>query len=191
MLDAMDAFLVIEVNLAMIGVLPRVFFCRGGRLNFRWWLTAAPFFVCGVAQVAHVAGWVDALGFGAAAPVLRGTGVVMSAGSIALIWYTVGTHRIPLALWHQDDDAPHEIVTWGPYRRVRHPFYAAFLLALVAGALITPHVATFGAALYGFGALDLTARREERRLRAGSLGVEYTAYIRGTGRFAPGLGRAS
>jgi len=187
----MDAFLVIEANLAMIGVLPRVFFRRGGRLNLRWWLTATPFFVCGVAQVARVFGWIGTFGMGGAAPVLRGVGVVMSAGSIALIWYTVGVHRIPLALWHQDDDAPCEIVSWGPYRRVRHPFYAAFLLALGAGALITPSAATLAAALYGFGALDLTARREERRLRASGLGVEYAAYTRDTGRFAPRLGRAS
>lgn len=187
----MDAFLVIEANLAMIGVLPRVFFRRGGRLHLRWWMTAAPFLVCGLAQVVHLAGWIRPLGLGSGAPVLRGIGVVMSAGSIALIWYAVGTHRIPPALWHQDDDEPHEIVTWGPYRRVRHPFYAAFLVALVAGALITPHVATFAAALYGAAALDATARREERRLRMGSLAAEYAAYVRGTGRFAPRLGRAS
>jgi hypothetical protein len=187
----MDAFLVIEANLAMIGVLPRVFFRRGGRLNLRWWLTATPFFACGVAQMARVVGWIDTFGMGGAAPVLRGVGVVMSAGSIALIWYTVGVHRIPLALWHQDDDTPREIVSWGPYRRVRHPFYAAFLLALGAGALITPSAVTLAAALYGFGALNLTTRREERRLRASGLGVEYADYTRGTGRFAPRLGRAS
>ena len=74
---------------------------------------------------------------------------------------------------------------------VTYPLPMLVVLALVAGALITPHVATLGAALYSFGALDLTARREERRLRAGRLGVEYTAYIRATGRFGPRLGRAS
>jgi protein-S-isoprenylcysteine O-methyltransferase Ste14 len=184
-----DAFLIVAVNLGTIGALPRIFFRRDGRLNLRWWMTAAPFFACGLLQVAHLLQWIDPIDLGATAAWLRAIGVVMSACSIGLIWYTVGTHRIPLALWHQHDDEPVELVTWGSYRWVRHPFYSAFLLALIAGALITPHVLTLATTAYGAGALNLTARREERRLQADELGDQYRTYMCGVGRFVPRIGR--
>lgn len=67
--------------------------------------------------------------------VLEPLAVVLAMLSTSLIWFAVGSHRVRLALWHQDDDAPVEIVSWGAYRHVRHPFYSfysAFLLAFAA-----------------------------------------------------------
>jgi protein-S-isoprenylcysteine O-methyltransferase Ste14 len=175
----------ILLNFAVVGLLPVLFFRRDGRLNVRWWLTAAPMFAAPLVVVAAEAGLVT--------PVTRQlelAAVPLAVLSIALMGYAAGAHQTRIALWHQDADAPRQIVTWGPYRWVRHPFYAAFLLALAGAAALCPHPATLAAWLYALVALSLTARREERRLRASPLGASYAAYMGVTGRFLPRLRRA-
>src|SRR6266702_3061832 len=118
--------LLVVLNFALIGALPRIFFQRDGSLNARWWATALPFGVVPLfliaAYVANLAplaprSWLAANSLAA---------VVLSVASIALIFLTLGTHRIPIALWHQDSDRPQPDVTYGAYRWIRHPFYAAF-----------------------------------------------------------------
>src|SRR5262249_13004025 len=115
-------------TLAVIGLLPRLFFRRDGRLGLMWWLTALPFVVCPAillfAFFAHtpVMTWPGWRGPGELAAVLA------DAASLALIFFTLGTHRIPLALWHQDNDNPAHIVTYGAYGPIRHPFYASVIL---------------------------------------------------------------
>jgi protein-S-isoprenylcysteine O-methyltransferase Ste14 len=177
----------IVLNFALIGLLPRIFFRHDGRLNARWWATALPFGVApGFLVAASVAGlapltprsWLTALAM---------VSVVLSAASIGLIFLTLGTHRIPIALWHQDADAPEHIVTYGAYRWIRHPFYAAFILAFLSAAVFLPHWVTLGALAYALVALNLTARREERRLAGSAFGAQYTQYLGRTGRFVPRL----
>ena len=111
----------------------------------------------------------------------------MATASIGLMCFTLGTHRIPIALWHQADDAPRHIVTWGAYARIRHPFYASFLLLLAACLLACPHPITAAAFVSGCPVLNGTAAREETRLRASEFGADYAAYMARTGRFFPRL----
>src|SRR5688572_31641084 len=99
------------LNFAFIGLLPRIFFRRDGRLGPMWWLTATPFFLCPAVLVAAAAGYLAPFGPTAWAPVREVVAVVVSVASIALIFLTLGTHRIRIALWHQDNDAPQHIVT--------------------------------------------------------------------------------
>lgn len=172
-------------DFAAIGMLPRVFF-RSGALNRGWWLTALPFFCCpAFLAAAALAGWRSWAGTGVPVTVLGSVAAVLAAGSLALIALTLGTHRVPLALWHQDDDAPASIVTYGAYARIRHPFYAAFLLALTAACALFPHLGTVVLLGYAAVALNRTAAREEGRLAASEFGAEYRAYIARTGRFLP------
>jgi protein-S-isoprenylcysteine O-methyltransferase Ste14 len=170
------ATLLLIVNLLYIGALPRIFFRKDGRFGPMWWATAAPFVVAAAFLLlragAPAAGW-------------QLTAVPLSAASIALISLTLGTHPAPVSLWHQANDAPDALVTWGAYRRIRHPFYAAFLLALLATLLHAPHAVTLGTLAYGFAILNATAAREERRLLASPFGTAYRAYMQRTGRFAP------
>jgi len=49
------------------------------------------------------------------------------------------------------------------------------------------HWVTVSALAYAALVLNLTARREERRLSASALGPEYRLYLRRTGRFLPQL----
>jgi protein-S-isoprenylcysteine O-methyltransferase Ste14 len=181
------------LNFAYIGILPLIFFKREGRFNHLWWLTAGPFFLCSLLLIAGRAGYVAPfLGQGNPWSRLLGLAAVpFSAASIALISYTRGTHRIPIALWHQENDAPRGVVTYGAYRRIRHPFYASFILALCGAFMFFPHPVTLFTLIYGFLILNLTAAGEEKRLSASAFGAEYRDYIKHTGRFWPrfNLGR--
>jgi protein-S-isoprenylcysteine O-methyltransferase Ste14 len=111
--------------------------------------------------------------------------------AIATVAATVASHQVPLALWHQENDAPRSLVTHGPYRLVRHPFYAAFLLMQFGSALLVPGVLTIGCLALGFASMTVTARREERRLLASGFGGDYAAYRARTGRFVPRFAAAA
>jgi protein-S-isoprenylcysteine O-methyltransferase Ste14 len=178
-------------NFIAIGLLPVVFFRRDGTFNLRWLATGAPFFIAPLAILAGQLGYLDALAMpqGSAALAAQAIAVLLCTISIGLIAMTIGGHRVPLALWHQDNDAPVQIVTWGAYAKIRHPFYTSFLLAFLAGVIVFPHAITVFCLAYGAIALTLTAKREERRLSASEFGDEYRAYMATTGRFFPGIKR--
>ncbi|MCW2879715.1 MAG: putative protein-S-isoprenylcysteine methyltransferase-like protein [Sphaerisporangium sp.] len=175
------------LNFVAIGLLPRIFFRKDGSFNLMWWVTATPFFAVPLVLTAGVAGYLDPVTPGAWRGTLEVVAVVPGVASIALIFLTLGTHRIPIALWHQEDDAPRNIVTYGAYRLIRHPFYSSFLLGFAAACIAFPHWLTFLMALYTVVQLNLTAAREERRLSASEFGAEYREYVMGTGRFVPRL----
>ena len=184
-------WLLFLMDLLFIGLLPIIFFKRDGRLNLQWWLTAAPYVLCGmflIASFLHIIPPVT----GYDTPISRAlslVGVVFSAASIALIAFTLGTHRLRIALWHQANDAPEHIVTYGAYSRIRHPFYAAFLLALIGALIFCPHLGTLATLIYGFFIMNSTAAKEEQKLSDSKLGGEYRAYMQRTGRFIPRWGR--
>lgn len=181
----MDPALVGLAALAIIGALPRLFF-RRGRLNAAWWLTAAPFLLAAATLLAGLARRATPLLAPEAslAQVLGASAVPLAIAGALLIGFALGSHRVPVSLWHQLDDQPVELVTWGAYARVRHPFYAAFLLILLSCLVAFPHPGTLAALAAGALQLGRTARREERRLLAG-FGDEYARYLSRTGRFWP------
>lgn len=171
--------------LAFIALLPRIFF-RPGRLNARWWLTAAPFGVAGASLVGRVLGVLEPIPAGAPGVLPGALSTVLAGAAIALIGWTLRSHEVPVSLWHQENDRPHRLVSTGAYGRVRHPFYAAFLLTLAACVIAFPHPLTALALIAGYLQLDRTAAREEARLGR-EFGGEYAAYIGRTGRFIPSL----
>jgi protein-S-isoprenylcysteine O-methyltransferase Ste14 len=175
------------IAFGLVGLLPLLFFRRGGHFNARWWLTATPFFLCAVLLVLALAGviapWVEPASAAGEALALLAT--PLAAASIALVALTVGSHDQRVALWHQPDQLPDALVTRKAYRRLRHPFYLAFMLAFAGISLFLPHPLVWATAAYGFVALHLTARDEERRLLASPLGDQYREYMGRTNRFLP------
>ena len=82
----------------------------------------------------------------------------------------------------------HSLVTHGPYRWVRHPFYVVLFLWVLSFSLLT---ANWLLALVGGATLTMLVVRtriEEAKLIE-RFGDEYRAYARRTGRFFPLLGR--
>lgn len=180
------AFLTILVlNFVYITILPRVFFKSDGKLNLMWWVTGFPMGLAPFATFLHAKGLLPT----AIALPTSGSQEAMASIicllSFSMISFTLGTHRIPLALWHQQNDAPKQIVTWGAYKRVRHPFYSSFLLALLAAVIGAPNILTFVSLIYGYFILNMTAQKEETKLSASEYGQEYIDYIKTTGRFFP------
>jgi len=181
------------INVIFVGLLPRIFFRQDGSFNLKWILTAAPyglnpiFLLCNTKQFDI---WRPIeLGFKSERLVLESLGMPFFAISIALIAFTIGIHRVPLALWHQNNDAPKNIVTHGSYAWVRHPFYTSFIICLIGCVIVCPHFATIITLCYAVLALMLTARREESRLSASEFGEEYQEYMKNVGRFFPGVGK--
>jgi protein-S-isoprenylcysteine O-methyltransferase Ste14 len=78
----------------------------------------------------------------------------------------------------------HSLVTYGPYRWVRHPMYSITLLTVVGFSLLS---ANWFIGLTGIAALALIVVRipiEERKLIE-EFGEEYRQYMRRTGRLVP------
>jgi protein-S-isoprenylcysteine O-methyltransferase Ste14 len=78
-----------------------------------------------------------------------------------------------------------QLVTWGVYRRIRHPMYSAVLLAMLAAVLADPRPWRVAAWLALLGVLLAKLRREERYLTARH--PEYAAYCKRTRRLIPGI----
>ncbi len=114
---------------------------------------------------------------------LRWVGVplgVMAATLLIVTFRSLGTNITDTVVTR----ARHTLVTDGPYRWVRHPFYVAFALAMAADSLVT---ANWFLALTGAVAVALIAIRtqtEEQKLIE-RFGDEYRHYMERTGRFIP------
>jgi len=114
---------------------------------------------------------------------VRWAGVVTgaAAGSI-LVWTlrnlgpnltdTVVTRRV------------HTLVTKGPYRFVRHPFYVAVALMVVSNALVAANGFLMVGGVLTMSLIVLRTNREEERLVA-RFGDTYRGYMESTGRFLP------
>lgn len=181
-----NVLILLELNFAFVGSLPLVFFGRRGRLGTMWWLNASPFLVCagylaltllGRSEPSVLTPW------GAGLPV---AGVALSAASFAMVGCAMATHRIPPSVWHQDVTPP-ELVTWGAYAKIRHPFYSSFILALIAAFTACPHWLTLASLVSATALLNSTAAVEEARLCKSKFAGQYKDYMAHTGRFLPRL----
>ncbi len=176
-------FLLYLCNFIFIGVLPFTFF-KKGRKNLRWWITAMPFFIGAIFLIIAHLNRIQSLNYQWGWQVQTElTATLLSVASIALISYTLGSHRIPLNLWHQNNDDPDHIVTYGAYKRIRHPFYTSFLLALLGTFILFIHPLTLLTLIYGIVAMQVTAIREEKNLLKHD--ESYRDYMKSTGRFLP------
>ena len=192
---SMPVALIAILNIIFVTLLPRIFFRQDGTWNLKWLLTAAPYAVNPIfllLNTEEIAIWEPVVfGFTKERLILETAGIPFFALSIALIGFTIGIHRVPIALWHQENDVPKSIVTQGPYAWVRHPFYTSFFMCLIGCVIVCPHPAPLGTLIYATVALMVTARREEQRLSASEFGDEYREYMTKVGRFFPGIGRVS
>jgi protein-S-isoprenylcysteine O-methyltransferase Ste14 len=77
----------------------------------------------------------------------------------------------------------HRLVTWGPYRYVRHPSYLAYFLMFISMPLIWPNLLALLPIAGIPGYYVVTIREEELLTR--HFGNEYIEYQKRTGRFIP------
>ncbi len=79
------------------------------------------------------------------------------------------------------------IITTGPWRYMRHPFYASYMIFWLGCALATQHIISVIAFLTLSGIYAYSARREERALSSGPLRKDYIEYRDTVGFFYPRL----
>jgi len=114
---------------------------------------------------------------------LRWSGVVVHGLGIALLAWTLDRLGRNLTDTVVTREA-HTLVTRGPYRWVRHPFYDALALFVVGIALITASWFILATGVLVFILLAVRSQTEEALLLA-RFGEPYRAYRQSTGRFLP------
>jgi protein-S-isoprenylcysteine O-methyltransferase Ste14 len=118
---------------------------------------------------------------------VRWSGVCLGVGSGGLLIWTfrsLGYNLTDTVVTRRNAT----LVTDGPYRWVRHPFYLAFAMAVVANTLITANVylAITGTAAF----LAIVARTSIEEIKLiDRFGHHYVDYMRRTGRFLPRIHR--
>jgi len=114
---------------------------------------------------------------------LRWSGVLFLLLCVALlIWTlpTLGTNLTDTVVTREH----HTLVTRGPYRWIRHPFYVAMALIAIGAALIAANWFMLASGAVVFSLLALRSRVEEEQLVA-RFGDAYREYQKRTGRFFP------
>ena len=115
--------------------------------------------------------------------------LILYGTSLVLFWWAVSVTRGKLAACGQGSISS-GLITCGPYRYIRHPFYTSYNLAWLAGLVATAWwplavAAAVMAALY-----ERVAREEERGFAASALGEKYRLYRLRAGRYFPRPGSA-
>ncbi len=117
----------------------------------------------------------------------RWPGVIFGVGAGGLlIWtfHSLGHNLTDTVVTRRDAT----LVTDGPYRWVRHPFYLAFGMAVISNALVTANGFLAITGIAAFLAIVARTSIEERKL-IDRFGREYVEYMRHTGRFLPRIRR--
>jgi protein-S-isoprenylcysteine O-methyltransferase Ste14 len=132
-------------------------------------------------------GWMSwsSLPVGAA---VRWSGVALCAVTALLLMWTLaslGKNLTDTVVTRRD----HSLVTRGPYRWVRHPFYDCMCLFMLGTALAMANWFVIVTGLVVFAILAARSRTEEDKLLE-RFGEPYRLYQQRTGRFLPGVGRA-
>jgi len=114
-----------------------------------------------------------------------GVGVGVIAGAL-LIWTlrSLGKNLTDTVVTRRE----HTLVTSGPYRWVRHPFYVSLALLVVANSLATANWFIFVSGAFLFILIVIRTRKEEELLLA-RFGDAYRRYMERTGRFLPRIDR--
>ena len=110
-----------------------------------------------------------------------GVGVGVTAAALMIVVFrTLGTNITDTVVTR----ARHTLVTGGPYRWVRHPFYVAGALAVVANSLVTANWFLALTSVVMIALLMIRTKVEEQKLIE-RFGDAYTTYMQRTGRFIP------
>jgi len=112
-----------------------------------------------------------------------GLGITLLGGAL-LVWtfQNLGKNLSDTVVTRKE----HTLVTTGPYRYVRHPFYLAGAVGVVGGSLVAANGFLFLAACIPIGFLMSRTRIEEEKF-VERFGDEYREYMAKTGRSVPRL----
>jgi protein-S-isoprenylcysteine O-methyltransferase Ste14 len=163
-------------------------FRRGAREATASVLFIVGIFVAPLGPVAILRGWVEPV-TALAHPVLHLVGLVAAGAGFAL---TVSAQLTMGASWRIGVDPGERtaLVSEGVFAHVRNPIYTGLLLALVGMLLLAPSLLAVVALVTTLVGLELQVRGVEEPYLLRTHGEQYRSYVRHTGRFVPGIGRA-
>ena len=119
-----------------------------------------------------------------------GVGILMYTGSVAVMLAAIeAADRTRLQRSFVDYPLPDRLITDGPYRWVRHPFYLAYMIGALAPAVAVQHPFIIAVSLAMIGFVVTAAVREERVWLGSPKADAYREYRRRTGMFIPFVGR--
>ena len=105
---------------------------------------------------------------------------VMCLVATARCWARMGKDwRMAVAVGEQTN-----LITDGPFRRIRHPIYAFSILLMICTLVVVPTLPMLVVAVAHVALMNVKARNEERHLLA-TQGDDYAQYVQRTGRFFP------
>ena len=107
------------------------------------------------------------------------------ASGLALFFWALRANRERRLSAAFSLDSPRHLVTWGPYRFIRHPFYTAYLMTWTAGFAGTGRLWLLPTIVAMVAIYARAARMEEGKFAESPLAGEYRAYHQVTGRFLP------
>ena len=180
------------VVLMPIGVYHRLKSRTGEKLDRR----QEGIFILVTLRLAGVLGWIGMIAYlinpacmaWAAVPLpvwLRWTGVGLGLiAGVLFVWTfrTLGKNLTDTVVTRKE----HTLVTTGPYRWIRHPFYTSAALAIPANSLAAANWYFFVTGCVVVLLLVIRTRKEEENLIA-RFGDDYRKYQQRTGRFLPRL----
>ena len=85
---------------------------------------------------------------------------------------------------------PEALCEAGPYRRIRHPIYLAYMLAYLAALVAVPHWLTTATFIGGVALFTQAAFSDEAGIATSPLAADYAAYRGRAGMFWPKRGRS-
>lgn len=122
-------------------------------------------------------------------PIVVGWHVAMAltlyGTSLGLFWRSIQVNKAEPLYVAFTNDQPRHLVTCGPYRYIRHPFYASYLLAWTAGIVASRQLWLTAPLLIMLAIYRAAGRDEERRFLSSHLSDQYQEYRRTTGAFIP------
>ncbi len=128
--------------------------------------------------------WIDRFAFHMPAW-LRWTGFIIGLLAVAF-WMWVQTVLDVQWSAQLQLTREHNLITTGPYARIRHPLYTGMFGWCIALSLLTANWIFFAACLLSFLGVLWRIPREERMMIE-AFGDEYRSYMRRTGRLFPKL----
>ena len=109
------------------------------------------------------------------------------AAQILFVWAIRHSRKARLTLALDDQMQSETIIKTGPWRYMRHPFYASYMIFWLACALAAQNLISVIVFLTLSGIYTYSALREERALSSGPLRHDYIAYRDTVGFFYPRL----
>ncbi|MBA3708203.1 MAG: isoprenylcysteine carboxylmethyltransferase family protein [Planctomycetes bacterium] len=139
--------------------------------------------VCGTLfAVVHLVAYATASGIQAVAAIAA---TIIYLGALGLFWWAIAANRVAPLSAAFSSDLPERLVQHGPYRFVRHPFYASYLLVWSACPIVFGGWWLWSTLAAMVVIYHVAAKTEERKFAGSRHVAAYDRYRSATGMFMP------